>query len=132
MADMKKVYDDLIIINLYTLNCLTMYSCTVRAIITRVLYILNPLLKVKNVFPRFFFRKFCLLFMDSIQQRFVIKSGLYWHASGISILAKNLINFNIPQSRNSKIELIFMHLATIQSKQERCQVFAVSDIFPQT
>ena len=55
-----------------------------RAIITRGLYILNPLFEYQKrfVFQGGFFKKFCLYVWLCIQERFVTKSGLWWRVYG--------------------------------------------------
>ena len=52
-------------------------------IITHGLYLLNPLFEGKNHFSRRFFEKILPFIMVSIQERFVIKSKLWWRAYGI-------------------------------------------------
>ena len=47
-----------------------------RAIITRGLYIFSTLFEGQKRFLRSFFHKFLPLYMVSIQERFIIKSGL--------------------------------------------------------
>ena len=61
-----------------------------RAIITRGLY--TPFLKAKNVYLRSFFCKILTLCMVSIQEGFIIKSGLWWRAYG-NIYLFSLIYF---------------------------------------
>ena len=54
-----------------------------RAILTHGLYIFTPFLKTISLFSRRFFHKILSLCMVSIQERFLIKSGLLWRAYGI-------------------------------------------------
>ena len=57
-----------------------------RTIITRGLYIYYPIFEVHFfVFKEFFFHKILFLGIVSIQARFQIKSGLWWHVYGTLI-----------------------------------------------
>ena len=53
-----------------------MFDYRTRAIITRGLYTFYPPFEVQKVFSRVFFLKLLALCMVSIQERFLIKSGL--------------------------------------------------------
>ena len=67
-----------------TLDFETFWFALLFTIITCGLYILNPLFEgQKHFFSRRFFRKILPLCMVSIQERFLIKSGLCWRAYGI-------------------------------------------------
>ena len=55
-------------------------------IITHGLYLLNPLFEGQNHFSRRFFEKIVPYSMVSIQERFVIKSKVWWRAYGILYL----------------------------------------------
>jgi hypothetical protein len=55
-----------------------------RAIIIRGLYTFYHLFEVKKCFFKVFFLKILALCMVSIQERFLIKSGLWWRAYGSS------------------------------------------------
>ena len=61
-----------------------------RAIITRGLYIFTQCLKTISLCSRNFFQKILPLCMVSIQERFVIKSGLWWRAYGKYIFFSEL------------------------------------------
>ena len=61
--------------------CLHLEYCT-HAIITCGLYIFKPLFEGQKR-SRSFFHKSLPLCMVSIQERFIIKSGLWWRAYGI-------------------------------------------------
>ena len=54
-----------------------------RAIIIHFLYIFYPILEGQKRFLRCFFCKFPPLCMVSIQEQFIIKSGLWWRAYSI-------------------------------------------------
>ena len=62
----------------------------------RFVYFLPTFWSPKNVFSRGFFLKILDLCMVSIQERFLIKSGLWWRAYGIHFLV------NISSSLNKK------------------------------
>ena len=54
-----------------------------RAIISRGLYIYYPIFEVHFfVFKEFFFQKILFFCMFSVQERFLIKSGLWWRVYG--------------------------------------------------
>ena len=53
-----------------------------HAIITRGLYTFYPIFEGQKRFLRSFFCKILTLCMVSIQERFQVKSGLYWRAYG--------------------------------------------------
>ena len=59
-----------------------------RAIVTHGLYIFTHFLKSISFFSRSFFQKILLLCMVGIQEWFLIKSGLWWHAYGNLIISK--------------------------------------------
>ena len=63
----------------YMLLCRFMMNIHISYICTRGLYIFYPI----SLFLRRFFQKSLPLCMVSIQERFVIKSRLWWHAYGI-------------------------------------------------
>ena len=91
-----------------------------RAIITRGLYTFYPLFDVQKR-SRVFFLKILALCMISIQERFQIKSGLWWPASGIQISnfvmtklgdAKTLINIYLLEFNTCSSILYLPHLST--------------------
>ena len=59
--------------------------------LTHGLCIFYSLLTAKNVFSMSFFQKILPLCMVSIQERFVIKSGLWWRAYGTYIFFSNTL-----------------------------------------
>ena len=59
-----------------------------RAIITRGLYTFYPVFEgQKRLFKELFFHKILTLCMVSIQERVIIKSGLWWRTYGILMYA---------------------------------------------
>ena len=63
-------------------NSLIEWVYRMRTIVTRGLYTFYPLFDVQKRFSRDFFLKILALCMVSIQERFQIKSGLWWRVYG--------------------------------------------------
>ena len=56
------------------------YFCWIKTDVPVVCIFITPFLKSISLFSRSFFGKFLTLCMVSIQERFVIKNGLWWRA----------------------------------------------------
>ena len=72
-----------------------------RAIISRGLYIFYPIFEVNFFVFKDFFLENSVLCMACIQERLVIKSGLWWRAYGNSSVNGHLFNFFFLVTKNS-------------------------------
>ena len=86
MAWLIKVYE------LFLFTYVFLYNYRMRAIITRGLYIFYSILEGQNGFLRSFFHKILTLCTVSIQERFMIKSGLWWRAYGTLVFITNSLS----------------------------------------
>ena len=102
-----------IILNLHkTVSCSAgaaerqLYIYCTHAIITRSLYIFYPIFVDHFFVFKEIFKKILSLCMDSIQERFLIKSGLWWRAYGIY---KNLLYCRLFCKFNFTFQNTFWH-----------------------